>query len=182
MARLFEALDISPPDLLLREYGRRAWGILERELLEVPSGYALTLDLAGVSVMDTSFCEETVLQLARSLVAGQYGDRFLVLERPSPATLDNIEATIAWRRAKVALPVREGQQTRIIGHLEPNLGETWRLALEVGVLTARDLADRLGLEIGAASMRLRKLYDTRLLTRREEITSGGRQHVYHFPA
>ncbi len=39
MSKLFDILDITPPDLLLRDYGRRAYAILERELIDMPSGW-----------------------------------------------------------------------------------------------------------------------------------------------
>lgn len=181
MTALFPALELDPPDFLLREYGKRAYPLLARELKEVAPCHTLVLDFADVSVMDASFTEEAVLRLALDLAVGAYGDRFLMLERVSPATLDNIEATIAWRRAKVALPVREGKHVRVAGHIEPNLLEVWALAIAAGTLTARELANHLQLEINTASMRLRKLYDARLLNRKEDISVNGRQHVYQPP-
>ncbi len=84
-------------------------------------------------------------------------------------------------KAKVALLIRKEDQMRLIGHVEPNLMEAWQLVYEKSELTARELADQRGLEINTASMRLRKLYDARLLARREEITPDGRQHIYMLP-
>ncbi len=181
LTRLFALLGISGPDLLLRSYGQRAFSAMEYALKEVPSGQALLLDFAGVSVMDTSFADETVLELALGLSQDKYGERWMVLAEPSPATIDNLEGTIARRKAKVALLIRREGQMRLIGHVEPNLMEAWQLVWERSELTARELADQLGLEINTASMRLHKLYDARLLARREEITPGGRQHIYRLP-
>jgi predicted transcriptional regulator len=181
LTRLFALLGIPGPDLLLRSYGQRVFSTLEDALKRVPPGQALVLDFAGVSVMDTSFADETVLELALGLSQDKYGDRWMVLEEPSPATIDNLEGTIARRKAKVALLIRKEGQMRLIGHVEPNLMEAWQLVYEKSELTARELADQLGLEINTASMRLRKLYDARLLARREEITPGGRQHSYTLP-
>ena len=181
LTRLFVLLGILGPDLLLRSYGQRAFSTMEHALKEVPSGQALLLDFAGVSVMDTSFADETVLELALGLSQDKYGERWMVLAEPSPATIDNLEGTIARRKAKVALLIRKEGQMRLIGHVEPNLMEAWQLVCERSELTARELADQLGLEINTASMRLHKLYDARLLARREEITPGGRQHIYRLP-
>src|SRR5258708_9949004 len=182
MKQLFDVLDIPGPDLLLRDYGRRAFPLLEEKLWEVPLGHALILSFEGVSVMDTSFADETVLALDRGRSDNKYGERLLILETPSSATLDNVEGTIARRKAKVALVVRARNTMRLVGHVEPNLQETWELIREKGALTARELADTLKLEINTASMRLRKLYDAHLLVRREEVTSSGRQHFYGLPA
>lgn len=183
MGDLFDLLDIPAPDLLLRDYGRRALPILAGELLKVPAGQALTLDFAGVSVVDTSFADESILELALGLIKGEWGDRFIILNHPTSATIDNLEGTIARRGVKIASMVRDNDRVRIVGQIEPNLSETWMIALEEdGPLTARHLADRLGLEINTASMRLSKLHRARLLSRHEEVTPTGRQYVYTVPS
>ncbi|MCA9330432.1 DUF4325 domain-containing protein [Candidatus Saccharibacteria bacterium] len=181
MAQLFPILGVTGPDLLLRDYGRRAFALLEEKLLQVSVGQALVLDFRGVSVMDTSFADETVLELAMGLNEGRYGDRFLILDSPSPATVDNIEGTIARRRVKIAMLVRDADGIRLVGHVEPNLAEVWKMTLHTTTLTARGLADQLGLQLNTASTRLHKLYNARLLARTEEITSAGRQHIYTLP-
>ena len=181
LKQLFALLGIPGPDLLLRSYGQRAFPILEHALKEVSSDQTLILDFADVSVMDTSFADETVLELALGLSQDCYGDRWMVLKEPSPATIDNLEGTIARRKAKVALLIRKEDQMQLLGHIEPNLMEAWQLVYRMSELTARKLADLLGLEINTASMRLRKLYNARLLARREETTPDGRQHIYMLP-
>ena len=181
MTSLFAKLQIPGPNLLLRNYGQSAFPILEQALEEVPPGQILALIFAGISVMDTSFAEETVIELASRLIQESYGDRLVLLDQPTPATIDNIEGGIARLKAKLALLIREGAKMRVIGHIEPNLIETWHLVSERGELTARMLADALELEINTASTRLHKLYKARLLLRREEITSEGRQHIYALP-
>ena len=181
MTLLFAILQIPGPNLLLRDYGRRAFPFLEQALEEVPAGQMLTLVFVDITVMDTSFAEETVIELASRLIQGKYGDRMVLLDQPTPATIDNLEGGMARLRTKLALLIRENEEIRLIGHVEPNLIETWRLVYQKGELTARMLADFLGLEINTASMRLHKLYKARLLLRREEITSEGRQHVYVLP-
>lgn len=75
MRKLFVELGLSGPDLLLRDYGRRAFPILEEALIRVPLKQALVLDFRDVSVMDTSFADETVVELVAQLVEGKYGDR-----------------------------------------------------------------------------------------------------------
>src|ERR1700676_1660400 len=97
LRQLFAMLNITGQDLLLRSYGQRAFPMLEHELRAAPPGQTLFLDFAGISVMDTSFADETVLELALGLAQDKYGDRWMVLENPSPATVDNLEGTIARR-------------------------------------------------------------------------------------
>ncbi len=181
MRRLLGELGVSGSNLLLRSYGRRAFPILEAELLKIPLGQTLILDFEGVSVMDTSFADETVIELAVGLAEERYGDRFLILQQPSEATVENIEGTILRRKEKVTFLARRKNDQELIGHLESNLAEAWNLALRDGELTARSLADMLRLQINTASMRLHKLHKARLLVRREELTPMGRQHVYAVP-
>jgi hypothetical protein len=181
MRALFDHLHIPGPDLLLREFGRQAFPLLEHVLQDVPMGHALYLSFEGISVMDTSFADETVLKLALELVNQQYGDRFLILEYPSPATIDNLEGAIARRKAKIAMLTHDERNTRFIGHVEQNLQQAWQLVYDKGTLTARELANDLGLEINTASMRLRKLHEAHLIARTEEVTTSGRQHLYTLP-
>lgn len=182
MVALFEYLGVPGPDLLLRDFGRRAFPVLERQLTDTQAGETLCLDCTGVSVMDTSFADEAVLELALGLVEGKFGDRFLMLCEPSPATIENIEGTIARRKAKAAILVSRAQQVGLIGEVEPNLRDAWQRVTRAGTLTARQLADELGLEINTASMRLYKLFRLRLVAREEEVTVNGRQHIYRIPS
>src|SRR5260370_40134742 len=94
MTRLFALLGINGPDLLLRSYGQYAFPTLEHALKEVPPGQALLLDFAGVSAMDTSFADETVLELALGLSQDIYGDRRMKLGEPIPRTISSIKGTI----------------------------------------------------------------------------------------
>lgn len=179
---LFALLHLRGEDLLLREVGERAFPHLKAALSSVPIGHALWLDSGGVRVMDTSFLDETVVELMHGLVAGEYGDRYLILREPSAATVDNLEGTMARRGEKMAVLVQRGDEIEVVGHVEPNLLETWSRARHQGALTARELADALGSAINTASMRLRKLYDAHLLSRIEELTPDGHQHVYRVPS
>src|SRR5436189_2682348 len=147
MADLPELAGFHGPDLLLRVNGERAFAILEAALVGVAQGSALTLDFAGTGVMDGSFADASVLQLLAGLVDDRYGDRFLILQGIDADTIENLEGAMARRRSKLAVLVRNGSRLWIIGHLEQNLLEAWELAVQGGTITARDLADRLGLEI-----------------------------------
>ena len=182
LADLFPHLGLDGPDLLLRQFGQQAFPILEEWLHSIAPGTALVLDSADVRVMDSSFADEAIIELALGLVGGRFDDRFLILADPTEATCDNIEGTIARRKAKLALLVRSRDRTSILGHLEANLTEAWRLTYGAGEITARDLANKLGLEINTASTRLLKLHQARLLARTEVMTSTGRQHIYRLPA
>jgi hypothetical protein len=181
LATLFSAIGMPGTDLLLREYGQQAFPFLKQALLETPPGGVLVLEFSGVRVMDTSFADETVVELAVGLNTQLYDDRFLVLHNPGSATIDNLEGTLARRKPKVTLLILEGESPRILGHIEENLLETWQLVITHAPMTARQLADELHLEINTASTRLLKLYERRMLVRQEIITGEGRQFQYGLP-
>ena len=182
MAQLFPRLDMYGRDLVTRALGERALPLLQDALRAIPRGMTLTLDLREIAVMDTSFTDAAVLALHQELLAGQYGDRFLGLAHANPTVIENLEGALARRRVKTPILVRGHQGLQLVGHLERNLREAWFLVAASRVSRARELADHLGLDIGAASMRLHKLAAAKLLTRREESTASGRQHIYGLPA
>lgn len=178
---LISYLGTTGHDLILREYGQMAFPYLEQELVATPLHETLVLDCSGVRVMDSSFVEETVYELALRLLEGRYGERFLQMQEPSAAVRVNLEGTIARLKSHVTI-VALTPEPALIGHIEPNLAATFHLVVQQGSLTARMLADTCGLEINTASMRLRRLYAARLLMRQEEVSLEGRLHRYMLPA
>jgi hypothetical protein len=184
LTELFKVLDVPGPDLLLRAYGEQALPVLEAQLRAVPEARALTLSFEGVRIMTPSFADATIVELLRGVRAGRYGDRYLILADPNEDTLISLEGTFERRVHRslklAAVLCREGE-CGLFGPVEQNLQETWRLVKQQGVLTARELADRLDLEINTASMRLLKLHGLGLLARREEVSAAGRQHIYTLP-
>src|SRR5919202_1511771 len=154
------------------------------EVLGAPEGRALVLSFAGVRVMTPSFADATIVALLRGLRDGRYGERYLILAEPNEETLVSLEGTFErrlHRSLKLAVVLRCGGEYRLFGPVEQNLQEAWQLVAERGTLTTRELADRLGLEINTASMRLLKLHGLGLLARREEVSGAGRQHIYTLP-
>jgi len=184
LTRLFRVLEVPGPDLLLRAYGERALPVLEERLQAVPEGRALWLSFEGVRMMTPSFADATIVELLRGLRAGRYGDRYLILADPNDDTVVSLEGTFErrlHRSLKLAVVLYRDGECGLFGPVEQNLQETWRIVAERGTLTARELADRLDLEINTASMRLLKLHGLGLLARREEVSAAGRQHIYTLP-
>jgi len=176
---LFGQEGISGPDLILPENGKRVYPLLAKAMKGIPPGRALHIDFSDVQLMDASFAGETVMKLAAALCGNTLGDRFLVLVEPNDATLQNLEGAALRRR--LPLLVRRKRGTALLGRLQPALRETWSLATGSKTITARALADRLGLEISNASTRLAKLHKQRLLARAPDTMGSGKQHVYFLP-
>lgn len=183
MGELLARLELPGKDLLMRQYGERALPILEAAMSSVPLGVALRLDLRSVDVIDASFADAALVNFQQRLVSRLYGNRYLILQEPNATVIENLEGALARRRGKSPLLACDPTaRLQVVGHLERNLRDTWAMVVQAGVFRARDLADRCGIEINAASMRLHKLATLRLLARDEESTLTGRQHAYRPPA
>lgn len=180
MRDLFEQLeDLPGSDLVTREIGAKAYGLLRRAILQTESGTLLFFDFSGVLVMDSSFAGPSLLRLMRELVEDQYGDRYLALSNLTSSTKENVDITIRGHGLKIAVPVIGNDGfIDLLGEIEPNLSHTFKMINQRKNLTARELADLENIGISAASNRLKRLYDLRLATRTEEVTSEGRQHRY----
>lgn len=180
MQKLFTYFaELPEADLVTREIGAKAYDSIRQEFSQMASGMVLIFNFTGVLVMDSSFTGPSLLRLMRELIEGQFGDRYLALSRVNSSTKENIDLTIRGHGLKLAIPlIEKDSPICLLGEIEPNLKNTFDIVNHRKNITARDLADLEGIGISAASNRLKKLYDLRLITRNEEITSEGRRHRY----
>lgn len=171
--------DLPESDLVTREIGAKAYEVLKRVILKTAPETLLLLDFTDILVMDSSFTGPSLLQLMKELIKGEYGDKYIALIKATRSTEENVDLTIRGYGLKMAIPnIGEKEEVILLGELEPNLSRTFNAFGERESLTARELADREHIGINAASNRLKRLYDLRLITRKEEISSEGRQHIY----
>jgi hypothetical protein len=176
-------LELPQKTLLSRRAGAHVLELLREGLGGVSQGTALRVGIGRIDYMDASFTDEAFARLQAELVAGVYGDRFLILEEPNESIAYEIGLVVDRRRPRLPMLAADaGGVITVLGRLEPNLREAWEMVGSERDLRTRDLADRLRIEVAAASMRLHKLHTARLLSREEEMTSAGRQHVYRLPA
>ncbi len=178
LVELAHLLDNKSPDLLTRDLGRRAFRYFEREMKQTPEGETLILDGKDIVLFDSSFFDEAILNLFVKLVGGEYGNRFLLLCDITDDSVDNVDGAIKRRNLKNAIPIKNSDQWRFVGALEPNLEETARFLVRKKQLTARELADLLKIEINNASNRLRRLHELRLAKREELSSESGLYHRY----
>ncbi len=189
MNRVFRLVDLrgewadNPHDLLTRDRGRRAFRRFVQELKRVPDDQTLVLDCSEIPLMDSSFLDESILNLFKRLIDGEYGNRFVVVTHISQDSLYNMAGAIKNRGMKAAIPVKNSAGWSFVG---PKIGQRWEANLDIaaqrlvrtGELTARDLADQLHISINSASNRLRRLHDLRLAKRTAERNETGLLHRY----
>lgn len=159
------------------------WGTLQGEevhkkLLDLVVGSTATvisISLAGVDKTDVSFPRESVVALAKKLRCKK-GVCLLDLvdndlrENWHSAALRSEQPLVAW----------SGDSYEIIGPM-PSLGcaDVFNYLMRRGTTTARDIAEEFKLKIPNASMKLKQLFDSGFVLRREDIApSGGVEFFY----
>lgn len=175
---------IDGQQLVTRPLGRRFLPRLQA-LLSGNGGRCLLLSFADVGMMDGSFADEVfaALAAARSRRTGHSG--CLVLRDLDSTSYDNLVLAVTSRPVRelgvrnCVLPVLNDRgQVELVGKAEDHVRETFETLRQHRELTARELADSQGLDIGAASTRLKVLFNLGLACRREERDERGRLYVY----
>ncbi len=186
---LAEAAGIGAGQVLVtRTYGRRFLASLDAVLCEMPTETVIVLDFDGVEIMDASFVDEVFSMLAARHSKRIGLQRYLLLRKLSPHLLENLDITLSSRPQRepglrnCILPfVTPEGQVDIVGKAEGHVRETFDLLRTRRHLSAREVADVFGLEIHAASVRLKVLHDLRLAVRTEKPELHGKQFIYLWP-
>jgi hypothetical protein len=164
-----------------QQQGRQAYIALRAKLLEVPEGNPMILTLPRHQLIDAAYADESLARLGEELVGSKYGERGLLLEGLEPDSVANLKAAIAWRRRKaVLLTVTPAGRWGHVGQLAPYLLDTLGLVAVKGQLTVGELSAKRSLRNNAASNRLNRLHQLRLVRREAVTTSNGLIHIYHF--
>lgn len=169
--------------LTFRPLGKEVKNELIDQINLCPTQCVIDLDFTGNEICDVSFVDEIVLEVQLYLMKNTL-DRIILISNISDATLENLDAAIAvrdQRGIKLQVLKRDEDQISYIGKLERNLDVTLKQLLEKKEITAREIAVLNGIAINSASNRLKKLYDNRLVLRKEYIDTLGKQHIYFLP-
>lgn len=173
-----EASGADATHLVTRETGRAVRAVIARALETMPEGEAMTLDFAGVGIVDFSCADECLAKLVTRLIAGEFGERYLRLTGLGPSQRENVQVALERKRLPALLVNPDGTWD-CLGTLTPHLRETLRLVMGARQTSARALAKALHLELTASSTRLGALHRHRLVRRGERtIAEGGREFVY----
>ncbi len=181
MALISEELGFSERLFLTRHNGKQAYRLLEACLQKVNESQGLILAFPSNQLIDASFADETIIRLGEEIVAGNFGERCILLEGLTEDSITNINSIIKLRQLKLAfLAIEPLGAWQCLGQLEPSLKETVELVSQRGSLTAPEVTALLGLAINSASNRLKRLHDQHLVWRDYEVTPKGLQYTYHF--
>jgi hypothetical protein len=176
-AILKEELKNGSSNLVTRPTGQTVRERIERDLEQEQSGTVIGLDFSKVGVIDYSCSDEIVAKLLSRLLAGEYGDKYLVLTGMNDNQRENIEVALERKDLAVIMEGPEGERS-VLGNLNQYLRDTLAFVSERKKATARELSEAKKIEANTSGTRLLNLYKKRLVRRVAETGGDGALWAY----
>ncbi len=174
---LKEELGNGSNNLVTRPSGQRIRERIERDIDGEPEGSVIALDFAKIGVIDYSCADEIVTKLVSRLLAGEYGDKYLLLSGLNENQKENIEVAIERKDLAVVAQMRGGSRI-VLGNLNNYLKDTLDFIIRKKKATSRELSEAKKVEANTSGTRLLNLYKKRLVKRIEEMRNDGKVWVY----
>jgi hypothetical protein len=172
-----EAVGSGSADLVTRPSGQIIRKRIEENLLNEKDGTAVVLDFSGIGIIDYSCADEVVAKLVSRLLAGEYGDKYIILAGLNENQKENIEVALERKNLAVLAEAPSGEKV-LMGNLNNYLVKTLEAVMNRKTLTAKDLSEMMNLEANTSGTRLLNLYKKRLVRRTESGATGGRLWIY----
>ena len=164
-------------DLVTRPSGQAIRERIERDIEKEPNGAVVALDFSKIGVIDYSCADEIVTKLVSRLLAGEYGDKYLLLAGLNENQKENIEVAIERKDLAVMAEMRDGSRV-VLGNLNNYLRDTLDFIVKKKKVTSKELSDAKKIEANTSGTRLLNLYKKRLVKRIEEARSDGKVWTY----
>ncbi len=174
---LKEELGNGSNDLVTRPSGQKIRERIERDIDKEPDGSVIALDFAKIGVIDYSCADEIVTKLVSRLLAGEYGDKYLLLSGLNENQKENIEVAIERKDLATVAEMRGGGRV-VLGNLNNYLKDTIDFIIRKKKATSRELSEAKKVEANTSGTRLLNLYKKRLVKRVEEMRNDGKVWVY----
>lgn len=182
---LREELKNGSNDLVTRPSGQSIRERIEKDILREREGEIVALDFSRIGIIDYSCADEVAAKMISRLLAGEYGERYIILTGLNENQKENIEVALERKGLAVIAELRRSevggrkQETGgLIGNLNNYLQETLNFISKRGKITANDLSAALNLPANTSGTRLLNLHKKRLVRRVDRIRDGGRVWVY----
>lgn len=181
-------VETEPTQLATRTAGKRFLTALKGQLKEAGRDQVVILDFSGVNMMDASFPDEVFGTLGAERAKRKFAGASLVLSHLSESLIDSLNVVLQSRPRReprlgncVIPMLGDDGRLHLIGPSESHVQDTFDLLKQHKSITARDLKERYKLEIGAASTRLKTVYDLGLAIRSAERDASSKQYTYFLP-
>lgn len=174
---LREELGTPSKDLVTRPSGQAIRRRIEQGIETESDGSVIVLDFGKIGVIDYSCADEVVAKLVSRLLAGEYGDKYLLLSGLNENQRENIEVALERKELAVTAEMRDGMRV-VLGSLNNYLKDTLDVIVKKKKATSKDLAGARKLEANTSGTRLLNLHKKRLVKRVEEVRTDGKIWVY----
>lgn len=161
---LKEELKNGSSNLVTRPTGQAVRERIERDMEKEPDGSVIDLDFSKVGVIDYSCSDEIVAKLLSRLLAGEYGEKYLVLTGVNDNQRENIEVALERKDLAIIAETTEGAKV-VVGSLNKYLRDTLEFIVERKKASARELTEAKKIEANTSGTRLLNLYKKRLVRR-----------------
>jgi hypothetical protein len=161
---LKEELKNGSNNLVTRPTGQAVRERIERDMEKEADGSVIGLDFSMVGVIDYSCSDEIVAKLLSRLLAGEYGDKYLVLTGMNDNQRENIEVALERKDLAIIAETRDGAKA-VLGSLNKYLRDTLEFIVERKKASARELTEAKKIEANTGGTRLLNLYKKRLVRR-----------------
>ncbi len=173
----------SEPPPITPEAGRAVGDEIVRKLEGLQEPAVLPIDLGQLEYSTTGWIREAIINPLRRTIGGDIAGRYIVLMNMHEEVRSAVDQGLLAKDRKrdtVCIHIKRNGRSEILGSLPELDAETYMAAKSMGTITARALADSVGIRIAAASNRLARLRDLHLLIPIESdlIATGGRHLVY----
>lgn len=152
---------------------------LSQRLQNLQGGTMIKCSFELIDGCDASFSDGFVIKLQRYV--SNFNNVVMTLTDCSENVLENLRAALLLRNemdeSRINILYYDTSYHFLI-KTEANLQATFDYVQEHGETSARDIAEYFNIEINSASNRLKKLYDSNKIFRREIKDEKGRQHLY----
>lgn len=184
IASLSKMVGLTDGVLVLRPFARDMFEKSKANHEAILSGDVVICDLSGIHDCSSSFVDEFILGWQRLIRERQ--NVMFVLTNMNEDVQYTVEAALNQRNrlSKESLSLiaySEGRYTILGNKLERNALEVFALMTEGSHISAREVADKFGLELNSAGNRLKKLYDARVVMRSEQSADAGGKFEYYLP-
>lgn len=171
--------------LVLRPIARKMYELSQASLGSLMADDIVVCDLMNIVDCSSSFVDEFILTWQRTIC--ELKNTMMILTNMNEDVSYTVESTLNQRNRisneNLTLICYVTDHFEVLGNkLENNTRQVFELVSEGKHISAREVAERFGLELNSAGNRLKKLYDAHAVIRIEQRADAGGKFEYYIPS
>lgn len=184
VASLSQRVDLRDGVLVLRPVARKMFELSQVAIGDLISDDIVICDLKDIVDCSSSFVDEFLLTWQRSIC--ELKNTMMILTNMSEDVQYTVESALNQRNRisneNLTLINYVSSHFEVLGNkLEKNTRQVFELVSDGSHISAREVAERFGLELNSAGNRLKKLYDAHAVIRIEQSADAGGKFEYYIP-